>query len=164
MRLKFFVAPQPNYLFWFVAITGLILDQKSKDWVVLTFQEPGQTWPLIPQVFHFTYVLNTGAAFSAFRGGAGWLKWLSLGVSFALMIFAWKTPKLSRLEQIAYGCLLAGALGNGLDRFFLGHVVDFLDFRLINFPVFNLADVLINLGMIGLLLAHFPRSSVSPRP
>lgn len=163
MRLKFPLAPQPHYLFWLVAIGGLILDQNSKHWVVLHFHEPGRTWPLIPHVFHLTYVLNTGAAFSAFRGGAGWLKWLSMGVSLALMVFAWRTPKLSRLEQIAYGCLLAGALGNGLDRFFLGHVVDFLDFRLINFPVFNLADVLINCGIIGLLLAHFPRVSVPPR-
>ncbi|MCA1994618.1 MAG: signal peptidase II, partial [Coleofasciculus sp. S288] len=51
--------------------------------------------------------------------------------------------------------ILGGALGNGIDRFLAGYVVDFLDFRLINFPVFNLADVFINVGIICLLIASF---------
>ena len=143
-----------NPLFWQVAIAGIVLDQASKIWVAQTFETVGTSWPIWSSVFHFTYVLNTGAAFSAFRGGAGWLKWLSLGVSLGLMIFAGKTP-LRRLEQLGYGCILAGAFGNGIDRFVLGHVVDFFDFRLINFPIFNIADVLINIGIGCLLLASF---------
>jgi signal peptidase II len=143
-----------NPLFWQVAIAGLVVDQVSKVWVSQTFETVGTSWPLWSSVFHLTYVLNTGAAFSVFRGGAGWLKWLSLGVSVGLMIFAGRTP-LRRLEQVGYGCILAGAFGNGIDRFLLGHVVDFLDFRLINFPIFNLADVLINVGIGCLLLASF---------
>lgn len=143
-----------NPLFWQVAIAGLIVDQGSKIWVAQTFETVGTSWPIWPSVFHFTYVLNTGAAFSAFRGGAGWLKWLSLAVSLGLMIFAGRTP-LCRLEQLGYGCILAGAFGNGIDRFLLGHVVDFFDFRLINFPIFNMADVFINIGIACLLLASF---------
>ncbi|MFN9176207.1 MAG: signal peptidase II [Synechocystis sp.] len=143
-----------NPLFWQVAITGLLVDQGSKIWIVERFVTVGTSWPIWPSVFHLTYVLNTGAAFSAFRGGAGWLKWLSLGVSLGLMIFAGRTP-LRRLEQVGYGCILAGAFGNGIDRFALGHVVDFLDFRLINFPIFNLADTFINIGIACLLLASF---------
>jgi signal peptidase II len=144
-------------LFWQVAIAGLILDQGSKQIIVQTFQQPGQSWHLWPGVLHLTYVLNTGAAFSSFRGGAGWLKWLSLGVSVMIIFFVSKSPKLSRLEQFAYGCILAGALGNGIDRFYLGYVIDFLDFYLIKFPVFNVADTLINVGIIGLLISNFPR-------
>ncbi len=143
-----------NPLFWQVAIAGVIADQLTKLWVAQTFPDIGHTIPLWPDVFHLTYVLNTGAAFSLFRGGADWLKWLSLGVSLGLMIFAWRTP-LQRLEQLGYGCILAGAFGNGIDRFLFGYVVDFLDFRLINFPIFNLADVLINIGIGVLLLASF---------
>ncbi|MEB3159968.1 MAG: signal peptidase II, partial [Synechocystis sp.] len=66
-----------------------------------------------------------------------------------------------RLEQLGYGCILAGAFGNGIDRFALGHVVDFFDFRLINFPIFNMADVFINIGIACLLLASF--RPMSPR-
>jgi signal peptidase II len=103
-------------------------------------------------------VINTGAAFSAFRGGVGWLKWLSLLVSLGLMAFAYFGPHLNRWEQLAYGFILAGAFGNGIDRFLFGYVVDFLDFRLINFPVFNLADVFINIGIICLLISNFPHN------
>lgn len=143
-----------NPLFWQVAIAGLVVDQASKIWVAQTFATVGTSWAIWPSVFHLTYVLNTGAAFSVFRGGVGWLKWLSLGVSLGLIVFAGKTP-LRPLEQLGYGCILAGAFGNGIDRFLMGYVVDFLDFRLINFPVFNLADVMINLGIGCLLVASF---------
>lgn len=144
-----------NRAFWIVAMIGLIVDQLSKYLVGQSFTQVGDTLPLWPGVFHFTYVINTGAAFSAFRGGVGWLRWLSLAVSIGLIILAWRGPKLPRLEQLGYGFILAGALGNGIDRFVFGHVVDFLDVRLIEFPVFNLADVFINVGIIFLLIASF---------
>ena len=144
-----------NRIFWLVAILGLVLDQITKFIVVQEFPEIGDTVPIWQDVFHFTYVINTGAAFSFFRGGVGWLRWLSLIVSVGLMIFAWYAPKLSIIEQLGYGVILAGAVGNGVDRFFFGYVVDFLDFRLINFPVFNIADVAINLGILFLLIASF---------
>jgi signal peptidase II len=71
------------------------------------------------------------------------------------MGLAWWGPRVNRWEQIGYGLILGGALGNGIDRFVSGHVVDFLDFRLIQFPVFNLADVSINIGIVCLLIAMF---------
>jgi signal peptidase II len=137
------------------AVVSIILDHLTKFWVVRTFQL-GDTWPLWQGVFHFTYVTNTGAAFSLFsNGGVYWLRWLSLIVSVALMAWAWFGPKFPRWEQVGYGFILGGALGNGIDRFLLGYVVDFLDFRLIRFPVFNLADVFINIGIVCLLIATF---------
>lgn len=141
-----------NRFFWLVALVGLILDQITKYIVVQTFESIGTTMAIWPDVFHFTYVINTGAAFSFFEGGVAWLRWLSLGVSLGLMCFVWFAPKLPVTEQIGYGCILAGAFGNGIDRFLFGYVVDFLDFRLINFPVFNLADIFINVGIFLLLL------------
>jgi signal peptidase II len=148
-----------NRIFWLVAILGLIFDQVTKYVVVQKFPEVGDTLPLWQGVFHLTYVINTGAAFSFFRGGVGWLRWLSLIVSVGLIIFACYAPKLSKVEQLGYGFILAGAVGNGVDRFLFGYVVDFLDFRLINFPVFNLADVAINLGIFFLLIASFSNPS-----
>ena len=154
-----------NPLFWVAAPISLILDHLSKFWVVQTFElkVPPETLPLWPGVFHFTYVTNTGAAFSLFINcGVNWLRWLSLAVSIGLMVLAWFGPRLNRWEQVGYGLILGGALGNGIDRFISGAVVDFLDFRLIRFPVFNLADVFINAGIICLLIAIF-RNSPPPR-
>ncbi len=144
-----------NRLFWIVALAGLILDQVTKYLAVQNFAEIGDTFSLWENVFHFTYVENTGAAFSFFQGGVGWLRWLSLLVSLGLMAMAWFGSRLQINEQLGYGFILAGALGNGIDRFLFGYVVDFLDFRLISFPVFNLADVSINIGIFFLLLAMF---------
>lgn len=157
MRLK-------NRFFWVAAIVSLVLDQLTKYLVVQNFQLK-ETLPLWSGVFHFTYVTNTGAAFSLFQGGA-WLRWLSLLVSLGLIALAWFGPALSTFEQLGYGFILGGALGNGIDRFVAGYVVDFLDFRLIKFPVFNLADVFINVGIICLLIASFwqkPTTSDSRR-
>ncbi|OCR00706.1 signal peptidase II [Oscillatoriales cyanobacterium USR001] len=154
-----------NSIFWVAAPVSLVLDRLTKLWVVQTFalKIPPETMALWPGVFHFTYVTNTGAAFSLFsNGGVNWLRWLSLAVSIGLIILAWFGPRLTLWEQMGYGLILGGALGNGIDRFVSGAVVDFLDFRLIRFPVFNLADVFINIGIICLLIAAFqnpPRSA-----
>lgn len=155
MRLK-------NRLFWIAATIGLVLDQLSKYWVVQTFNLT-ETLPLWQGVFHLTYVTNTGAAFSLLTGHVEWLRWLSLAVSIGLMALAWFGPVLKTLERLGYGLILAGALGNGIDRFIAGSVVDFLDFRLIQFPVFNLADVFINVGIVCLLISTLRQPSTSNR-
>ncbi|WP_013320510.1 signal peptidase II [Gloeothece verrucosa] len=152
-----------NQWFWLVAIIGLILDRLTKYWVVQSFDTTGDTVPIWSGVFHFTYVINTGAAFSFFKGGAGWLRWLSLIVSLGLIFLAWYAPRMRLIEQLGYGFILAGALGNGIDRFVMGYVVDFLDFRLINFPIFNLADVFINVGIFCLLIASLPTKPSAKR-
>ncbi len=150
-----------NRFFWVAALIGLALDRLTKILFVVYIFPPvlNTTIPVIPGVFHFTYALNSGAAFSLFPQGAGWLRWLSLGVSIGLMALAWFGPELTRWEQAGYGFVLAGALGNGMDRFLLNEVVDFLEFRLINFPIFNLADVFINVGIICLLIATFTKDA-----
>lgn len=138
-------------MFWLAALVGLVADQVTKYIVVQNF-ELNQSLPVWEGVFHFTFVTNKGAAFSLFSEQGEWLRWLSLVVSLALIALGLLT-RLSRWEQIGYGCILAGALGNGIDRFLFGEVVDFLELRLIRFPVFNLADVSINIGIICLLIA-----------
>ena len=149
--------------FWLVAIFGIIIDQITKYVVVKEFVTVGNTLPLWQDVFHFTYVINTGAAFSFFRGQVEVLRWISLIVSLLLIVFVWFTPRLTLLEQLGYGFILSGAIGNGIDRFLFGYVVDFLDFRLINFPIFNLADVFINIGVLLLIIASFTTPQKPPR-
>ncbi len=146
-----------NRLFWIAALVGSVLDRFSKFLITYSFQltTPPQTLPIIPGIFHLTYVVNTGAAFSLFNQGVSWLRWFSLVVSAVLLLVAWFGPRWNRWEQAGYGFILSGALGNGIDRFVLNQVVDFLDFRLIQFPIFNLADVFINVGIGCLLVAAF---------
>lgn len=166
-----------NRQFWIVAIIGFLIDQITKYIVTQTFNL-GESRPIISNVFHLTYVRNTGAAFSLFTGQVGLLRWLSLAVSLGLISFGLFYAGFNKWEKLGYGFILSGALGNGIDRFLLGYVVDFLDFplikfpifsfvdfqfRLINFPVFNLADLFINVGIACLLISTFRRPSSSPR-
>jgi signal peptidase II len=155
-----------NRLFWIAAAAGVALDRASKLWVLsaLPLQDPPATVPILRDIFHFTYVVNTGAAFSSFQGqGGGWLRWLSLLVSLGLIALAIGSPRLPRWEAVGYGLILSGALGNGIDRFAFGHVIDFLDVRLINFPIFNIADVLINVGLICLFVGLWRSPAPSPK-
>jgi signal peptidase II len=144
-----------NRWFWIAAGAGLVLDQLTKYWVAQTFEltTPPDSLPLWSGVFHFTYVTNSGAAFSLFSSNGQWLKWLSMGVSLGLIILGLRARLPNRWEQVGYGLILSGALGNGIDRLLFGEVIDFLDFRLIRFPIFNVADVCINIGIICLLVA-----------
>ncbi len=144
-----------NLLFWLCALFWLILDQFSK-WAIAQ-NSSMHDLAIWQGVFHLRYITNSGAAFSMFSGGSGWLKWVSLLVSLGLIIFGLTNKKLTRWEQYGFGCILGGALGNGIDRFSKGAVVDFLDFRLINFPIFNFADIAINVGLFFLLLNLFQK-------
>jgi signal peptidase II len=142
-----------NYYLWLVAIVSLTIDILSKQAIARNFQVL-QSVPLIPNVLHFTYIRNTGAAFSLFQGH-DWLRWLSLIVSLALIAIGLFKSFNNIWEQLGLGFILAGAAGNGIDRLFFGSVVDFIDIRLINFAIFNWADVSINLGIICLLIYTF---------
>jgi signal peptidase II len=141
-----------NPLFWLVAIAGVILDQLTKRVVVQTF-DLGESLTIIPGILHFTYVTNPGAAWSLFSENGEWLRWLSVIVSAALAIYGWVVRFPHRWEAAGYGFILSGAFGNGIDRLRFGEVVDFLQiFPATGFPVFNLADVWINVGIICLLI------------
>jgi signal peptidase II len=158
-----------NRLFWLAAISGIILDQLTKVWVMNTFEltSPPQIVTLLPGVLNFTYVTNTGAAWSLFSENGEWLKWLSLAVSLGLVAFGLMARLPDRWEQIGYGFILGGALGNGIDRMRAGEVVDFIQvFPITKFPVFNLADIWINVGIICLLLSFFltPTNGQTTKP
>jgi signal peptidase II len=151
-----------NRLFWIAALVSVICDRLSKWWILENF-ELGESQPLWSGIFHFTFVTNKGAAFSLFAEQGEWLRWLSLVVSLGLIALGTWASRLPRSEQAGYGCILGGALGNGIDRFFRGEVVDFLHFQLIQFPIFNLADVFINIGIVFLLLTFFSASGNKKR-
>ena len=108
---------------------------------------------VIKDFFTIIYVRNTGAAFSILEGNRLLLIAISL---FALFMFYFilRKQKLSKFDIISYGFLIGGILGNLFDRIVRGYVVDYLDFKIFNhyFPVFNLADSFIVIGIILIMI------------
>jgi len=110
--------------------------------------------PVIDGLFHFTYVQNTGAAFSSFEG----MRWLFILI-FAVFTLAIgyemvkKTMPFSRLEWWCIAAVYGGGLGNMIDRVRLGYVVDMIEVEFIKFPVFNVADCFITCGCIVMLIS-----------
>ncbi len=136
-------------LIWLMIIAGIIfLDQLSK-WLTVINLGLGETFPLIEGVFHFTYVRNTGAAFSMFDEPDE--RWIFMSISsvaiIALAIYLWYNRKGSKLLCVALSFIIGGGLGNMVDRCILKYVIDMLDFRLINFAIFNVADSFVCVGV-----------------
>ncbi len=138
-----------------VALAAVALDQISKLWAVGTLPL-GASRPFWPGVLDLQLVYNTGAAFSLFTGAPQLLGLVSFGVSAAVLVWILRQPLQGLWDTLGLGFLLGGALGNGLDRWRLGSVVDFLALVPVPFPVFNLADVAINLAVLFFLL-HLSR-------
>jgi len=138
-------------LAWAVALSGLLLDQLSKGWALQQLL-PGQIKPLLPGLLQLQRVSNDGAAFSLFAGSVTVLGLVSALVCVGLVVWIQLRPPETPLPALAAGLLLAGAAGNGLDRWRSGSVVDFLELVPIHFPIFNIADVAINLAVVCFLL------------
>ena len=107
-----------------------------------------QTIPIIDDVFHLTYVENTGAGFGVFAGYTWILTLLTVVVIVAAVSYVVVKRPHNRMFLTGFTFMLGGAVGNVVDRIRLGYVIDFFDFRLINFPVFNIADCFITVGAI----------------
>lgn len=144
-----------------VIVGGVILDQLTKLLSVL-FLKSIDTLPLIRGVLHLTYVENRGAAFGMLSDD----RWVFLSVSTVTILVIGALLYCGHIDGVAYGValsmILSGGIGNMIDRVALGYVVDFIDFRLINFAVFNGADSFICVGaglMIVLLLRDIIRES-----
>jgi signal peptidase II len=142
----------PVGAFYGLAVVGAALDQLTKALVrqKLPLEEAGSV-PLWPGVFHFTHTTNTGMAFSWLLGQR-WLLVFAAVVIGGLIVLSerksQKTGGLERVQGVGMGLALAGAVGNLIDRARQGFVTDFLDFRLIHFPIFNVADSCITVGIV----------------
>ena len=140
---------------WLAIIAvAIFLDQLTK-WLTVINLDLYETFPFIENVFHFTYVQNTGAAFSIFS--APDQRWIFMTIStvaiIGLFIYLWKERRGNKLLCIALSFIVGGGIGNMIDRCLLGYVVDMLDFRLINFAIFNVADSFVCVG-VGLFALH----------
>lgn len=142
--------------FFAIALAAFGLDQAFKYWVVSNMGLY-ESIPLIPDLFALTYVRNIGAAFSAFAGHVGPLALIAATVSVAIVVYMVRLKERTALHIASLGLLLGGTVGNLADRLRLGYVVDMFDLQWNGqniFPIFNIADIAIDVG-VGLLLLLF---------
>lgn len=155
-----FTLNKTKYIIAAVSLLFVLLDQLIK-FVVANSMQLNESIPIINNVLHITYVLNEGAAFSLLSGQS----WILCGVTSVVMtvliyIFVSKNAKHS-LFLSSLGLIISGGIGNLIDRFFngdvffKGKVIDYIDFCLIDFAVFNFADCCITIGTILLVIYIF---------
>jgi len=147
---------------WLSALV-IVLDQLAK-FVVVDALQPYVPHPVIPGILNWTLAFNTGAAFSFLADQQGWQRWfftlLALGVSAVLAAWLRRTPRNDWRTALPLAFVIGGALGNLIDRVRFGHVVDFIQVYIGNwpFPSFNIADSAISIGAVLLvffgLFAH----------
>ena len=136
-----------------IFVSCLLLDRLTKYLAIINLKDKSDII-LIKNVLVLTYLENTGAAFSMLEGKR--LIFILITIVFSIIIFLFFLKiKPDRRFSPLYICLtviLAGAVGNLIDRIMNGFVVDFIYFQIINFPVFNVADICVTLGVIFLII------------
>ncbi|MBR3936098.1 MAG: signal peptidase II, partial [Oscillospiraceae bacterium] len=136
-----------------IAVVLIAVDQIVKNWAedVLTKGEIA----VIEDVLYFKYAENTGVAFSMFSDN----RWMLIGITSIMLIvvlaFFLSGKVTDKLEQFSLALILAGGVGNLIDRISLGYVIDFIDVRIINFAIFNIADICICVGAFLLCVAVY---------
>ncbi len=133
-----------------VAVLGVVLDQLSKHWASTTLKNM-DTIPIIDGVFHLTYAENRGSAFSMFEGMGMIVVGIAVIMTAVLIYFVIKKHVYGAVGLWATALVISGAIGNSIDRLRLEYVVDMFDFRLINFAIFNVADICLSIGT-GLMI------------
>ncbi len=135
-----------------IVVVGIILDQLTK-WLAVKYLMPIKTQPLIEGVLHLTYVENRGAAFGMLADARYVFLITSTVMILALTFYLVMGMAQNWLYASSVCLIISGGIGNMIDRIALGYVVDFIDFRLINFAVFNGADSFVCVGAGLLILA-----------
>ena len=139
-------------LYFILSICLIVIDQLVKWWVRASIPL-GTSIPFLPCLMDLTYTQNTGAAFSSFSGMTWLLTLVSLGASVAVAALLWKGYFPGKWGKLSLALILAGAVGNLIDRAFLGFVTDMFETTFMNFAVFNVADICVVVG--GLLMAVY---------
>ena len=106
-------------------------------------------------LFKLDFVKNYGAAFNIFSGSRIFLSLISIFFSILLIYLIFRNNTLKSIDLYSYSFILGGTIGNGIDRIYKGFVVDFINLNIINFPVFNVADISINIGFFFIIYNIF---------
>ena len=138
-------------LFLAMAAVAVILDQIVKAWVRSALPKTGETAPFIPGVLRLLHVENTGAAFSMGEGKGFFFVAIAVAIFILALLAVWK-EELSVPFALALGAVAGGGIGNMIDRLVQGSVTDFFATQFMDFPVFNVADIFVTLGVICVLI------------
>lgn len=138
-----------------LGVIFLIIDQASKL-LVIKLLNPGDSITIIKNFFYIKYTNNTGAAFSILLGKRIFLIVVAILIIGILLYYIKKNKVDGKLNIIAFSLIIGGSLGNLIDRIVRGYVVDFISIKLgsYNFPIFNVADTLIVVGVFLLLIEN----------
>ena len=139
-----------SYKLLIIGIALFVLDQLSK-YIVRTSMQASQSVAVIKNVFHITFVQNTGAVFGVLKGFGFAFIWLTI-IALGFILFYWERFPKKFVSRLFLVFIVVGLVGNLIDRVFFGYVIDFLDFRI--WPVFNLADSLVSVGVAGLVVGY----------
>ena len=136
-----------------IAVLLIAVDRITKNWAAQALASGDIA--VIDKVLYFRYTENTGVAFSMFSDN----RWVLVGITSVMLIVAlafFLSGKIKdKLELFALSLIIAGGVGNLIDRLSLGYVIDFIDVRIINFAIFNVADMCITIGAILVCIAAF---------
>jgi signal peptidase II len=153
--------PQRNALIWlWLSLLLIALDVGTKQ-LALAHLEPHVPLPVVEGMWNWTLTFNAGAAFSFLSDASGWQRWLfaalAFGISLLLTYWMHRTARDDWRQALPYALVIAGAVGNLIDRLRFGHVVDFIQWywRGYYWPAFNLADSCIVVGAAILILFGF---------
>ena len=138
-----------NILIFSIALIIILLDQLSKFLIRKNFKL-NESFPIVKNIFHLTYLNNTGSAFSVFQGYNLFFVIFSAVVIGGIIYYLKNVKENEKLTQFAVGLLLGGTIGNLVDRILVGAVTDFIDFRI--WPVFNIADSAVTVSVILLII------------
>lgn len=139
-------------LYYMISIILVVIDQAVKWWVRSAIPL-GESIPFLPPLMDLTHVQNTGAAFSSFSGMTPILTLVSLAAAAVLWTMLWNDFFPGKWGKLALSLVLAGAVGNFIDRAALGYVTDMFETTFITFAVFNVADICVVVG--GVLMVVY---------
>ena len=140
-----------------VSAVVVVLDQITKA-LTRSYLDLYDSVPVITNFFHLTYVTNDGMAFGLnFPGGSYVFLFISIILTIVIFMYLWKEPNNHMLMRLSLALILAGAVGNLIDRLLFGQVVDFFDFMIGDYHwyIFNVADSAVTIGMILFLYFSF---------
>lgn len=147
-----------------ICVWTLLIDQIVKIVITLNM-ELNQMITVIPSFFNIYYVKNTGAAFSILEGKRYLLIFFAIVVFFGLKQYIAKNKIKSKLEILGLGLIMGGLVGNLVDRLLYGYVIDYLSFDIFkySFPVFNIADMSIVIGLLLVIIDIIKSESLNKR-
>ena len=143
-----------------VSVISLILDIGSKYYISKNFIVY-ESKTIIKNFLDITYVKNTGAAFSILKDNTWMITIISLMIIMGVIYYIYKNKPSNNIENIGYGMVIGGALGNFIDRIIYGYVIDFIDIYIFSYdyPIFNIAYIGVVIGIILILITSIKESS-----